>query len=71
MGGLGAKYVLRSLTDNHRNLYRELLIAQLDKMEKAIPSASGRVGLKGNAKVAVDLKAYTIHVWTSSLLPTR
>ncbi|CQB90035.1 Origin recognition complex subunit 2 [Chlamydia trachomatis] len=57
VGGLGAKYVLRSLTDNHRNLYRELLIAQLDKMEKAVPSASGRVGLKGNAKVAVDLKS--------------
>ena len=56
VGGLGAKFVLRSLTDNHRNLYRELLIAQLDNMEKLVPSASGRMGMKGNIKVAVELK---------------
>lgn len=56
VGGLGAKFVLRSLTENHRNLYRELLIAQLDNMEKSAPSEGARVGLKGTIKVAVELK---------------
>ncbi|RCK54671.1 Origin recognition complex subunit 2 [Candida viswanathii] len=56
VGGLGAKFVLRSLTENHRNLYRELLIAQLENIERAAPSEGARIGLKGNIKVAVELK---------------
>ena len=56
VGGLGAKYVLVSLTENHRNLYRELLVAQLEKMEKDVSSEVARVGLKGTVKVAVELK---------------
>ncbi|KAI5967781.1 ORC2 [Candida theae] len=55
IGSLGAKFVLRSLTDNHRQLYKILLTDQLSNMEN-IASGKG-LGLKGTVKFGVDLKA--------------
>ncbi|KAL6449859.1 ORC2 Origin recognition complex subunit 2 [Candida maltosa Xu316] len=54
VGGIGAKFVLRSLTENHRNVYRELMVGQLDVMDKS-PSAT-KSSLKGNIKLSVDFK---------------
>lgn len=54
IGSLGAKFVLRSLTDNHRQLYKILLADQLDNME--IAASSKGFGLKGTVKFGVDLK---------------
>ncbi|CAK9437663.1 uncharacterized protein LODBEIA_P20410 [Lodderomyces beijingensis] len=54
VGSLGAKFVLRSLTENHRNLYRLLLQNQLSKMKAA--SDTRGLGLKGAVKHAIELK---------------
>ncbi|KAI5952949.1 ORC2 [Candida margitis] len=55
IGSLGAKFVLRSLTDNHRHLYKILLADQLSNMEDA--ASSKGLGLKGSVKFGVDLKS--------------
>ncbi|KAG5419049.1 ORC2 [Candida metapsilosis] len=54
IGSLGAKFVLRSLTDNHRQLYKVLLIDQLSNMESAATEKG--LGIKGTVKFGVDLK---------------
>ncbi|KAI3407019.2 ORC2 [Candida oxycetoniae] len=54
VGSLGAKFVLRSLTENHRNLYRLLLEGQLIRM-KPIADTRGS-GLKGVVKFALELR---------------
>lgn len=54
IGSLGAKFVLRSLTDNHRQLYKILLADQLGNME--VTASSKGFGLKGTVKFGVDLK---------------
>lgn len=54
IGSLGAKFVLRSLTDNYRNLYKILLLDQLNNMENV--AAGKGSGVKGAVKFGVDLK---------------
>ncbi|EGW32713.1 uncharacterized protein SPAPADRAFT_60069 [Spathaspora passalidarum NRRL Y-27907] len=57
VGNSGAKFVLRSLTDNHRNLYRILLETQLENMKKIATTKTSRAGLKGTMKFGVELKS--------------
>ncbi|WLF78581.1 Origin recognition complex subunit 2 [Lodderomyces elongisporus] len=54
VGSLGAKFVLGSLTENHRTLYRKLMESQLNKM-KPVADVRG-VGLKGVVKYATELR---------------
>ncbi|KAG7664836.1 ORC2 [[Candida] subhashii] len=56
VGETGAKFVLRSLTDNHRNLYRILLQSQIQTMTKLVATKAARTGLKGSSKYGIQLK---------------
>lgn len=56
VGNKGAKYVLSSLTNNARNLYKILLQKQVETMKEAAVTKAGRAGLKGNIKLAVPFK---------------
>ncbi|RLV91475.1 Origin recognition complex subunit 2 [Spathaspora sp. JA1] len=56
VGNSGAKFVLRSLTDNHRNLYRVLVETQIENMKKVATTRAARNGLKGTMKFGVELK---------------
>lgn len=56
VGNKGAKYVLSSLTKNARNLYRILLIKQLEIMRNATTTKAGRTGLKGSIKLGIEFK---------------
>lgn len=56
VGNKGAKYVLSSLTKNARNLYKILLIKQLEIMKSATTTKAGRTGLKGSIKLGIEFK---------------
>lgn len=56
VGNKGARYVLSSLTNNARNLYKILLQKQAETMKVAAVTKAGRAGLKGNIKLAVSFK---------------
>lgn len=56
VGNKGARYVLSSLTNNARNLYKILLQMQAETMKVAAVTKAGRAGLKGNIKLAVSFK---------------
>lgn len=56
IGNKGAKYVLSSLTSNARNLYKILLLKQLEIMRNAVITKSGRNGLKGSIKLGIEFK---------------
>lgn len=58
VGNKGAKYVLASLTIKARQLYKILLIKQIDLMNDAASTKAGRVGLRGNIKLAVRFKEF-------------
>ncbi|ABN66928.2 Origin recognition complex subunit 2 (Origin recognition complex protein 71 kDa subunit), partial [Scheffersomyces stipitis CBS 6054] len=55
VGNVSAKYVLSSLTDNHKNLYKVLLKMQLDAMGK-LPQSSINTS-KGSLRHGVEFKA--------------
>ncbi|KAG2734561.1 hypothetical protein G9P44_002567 [Scheffersomyces stipitis] len=55
VGNVSAKYVLSSLTDNHKNLYKVLLKMQLDAMGK-LPQSSIHTS-KGSLRHGVEFKA--------------
>lgn len=56
IGNKGAKYVLSSLTSNARNLYKILLVKQLEIMRSAVVTKSGRKSLKGAIKLGIEFK---------------
>lgn len=58
VGTKGAKYVLKSLTTNARTLYKVLLEMQLEKLKEHSSTKSGRTGLRGSAKLSVELRAF-------------
>lgn len=58
VGNKGAKYVLSSLTTNARNLYKILLTRQLEQMDRHAATRHGRVGLRGNLKLAITFKSF-------------
>ncbi|KAK6204270.1 origin recognition complex subunit 2-domain-containing protein [Scheffersomyces amazonensis] len=55
-GDSGTKYVLSSLTSNHRNLYRILLEKQIEILDGTAATDATRNGLKGNTRLGVDMK---------------
>ncbi|VEU20788.1 DEKNAAC101705 [Brettanomyces naardenensis] len=59
VGSQGAKYVLSSLTSNAKNLYRNLLIRQLEKIDSAIEQDAENRGLiKGNIKMSILFREF-------------
>ncbi|QPG75898.1 hypothetical protein FOA43_003284 [Brettanomyces nanus] len=56
IGSKGAKYVLSSLTSNAKNLYKSLLIQQLEKIDSSLTSdqdMENRGPIKGNIKFPI------------------
>ncbi len=61
VGSKGAKYVLSSLTSNAKNLYKNLLIQQLEKIDSSLTSdeeIENRGSLTGNAKLAIVFRDF-------------
>ncbi|KAK6464981.1 origin recognition complex subunit 2 [Scheffersomyces coipomensis] len=56
-GDSGTKYVLSSLTSNHRNLYRILLDMQINNLKGSATSDASRNVLKGTTRSGVEMKA--------------
>lgn len=57
IGSKGAKYVLGSLTKNAKNLYKILLMKQVEIMKSSISSKSSLNGLRGSTKLGISMKA--------------
>lgn len=56
MGNKGVKYVLSSLTNNAKNLYKLLLTFQIEKLKKVTTIKSSLHGLKGTIRSGIILK---------------
>ncbi|CUM67029.1 uncharacterized protein PRCAT00004717001 [Priceomyces carsonii] len=57
VGNKGAKYVLTSLTNNARNLYKILLQKQKELISSIATTKTSLLGLRGNAKFAIDFNS--------------
>ncbi len=61
VGSKGAKYVLSSLTSNAKNLYKNLLIQQLEKIDSSLTSdeeIENRGSFTGNVKSAIVFRDF-------------
>ncbi|GMG39411.1 unnamed protein product [Ambrosiozyma monospora] len=61
VGSKGVKYVLNSLTSNGRNLYKNLITQQLEKIDSSITTEKemeNRASCRGNVKNSLDFKDF-------------
>ncbi|GME74972.1 unnamed protein product [Ambrosiozyma monospora] len=61
VGSKGVKYVLNSLTSNGRNLYKNLITQQLEKIDSSITTEKdmeNRASFRGNVKNSLDFKDF-------------